>query len=122
MKGIVMSSALITFLMSLIFSISLYISFESDRFQVQQALKSALRSTMIHCVKFRCDSQESFDRFVSDVQWIAVKYTPFKVDLLGYHGDPLLIRIKVTTKGGVLDIFDLIFEETMIEEESNEDT
>lgn len=122
MKGIVMSSALVTFLMSLIFSISLYISFESDRFQVRQAVKSALRSTMIHCLEARCNPQETFDRFVSDVQWITDRYKPFKVDLLGYHSDPLLIRIKVSTKGGMLDIFDLICEETMIEEEGNEET
>jgi hypothetical protein len=122
MKGIVMASALVTFLMSLIFSISLYISFESDRFQVRQAVKSALRSTMIHCLEERCDAQESFNRFISDAHWITERYTPVKVDLLGYHSDPLLIRIKVSTKGGMFDIFDLICEETMIEEESNEET
>lgn len=120
MKGIVMASALVTFLMSLIFSISLYISFESDRFQIRQATKSALRSTMIHCLEAQCDLQASFDRFVLEMQWITDRYTPLKIDLLGFHDDPLLIRVKVTTKGGILNMFDLVSEETMIEEESDE--
>ena len=120
MKGIVMASALVTFLMSLIFSVSLYISFESDRFQVRQATKSALRSTMIHCLETSCDMQASFDRFVLEMSWITQRYTPMKIDLLGFHDDPLLIRIKVSTKGGMLDMFDLISEEAMIEEEINE--
>jgi hypothetical protein len=116
MKGIVMASALSTFLMGLIFSISLYISFESDRFQVHHASKSALRSTMIHCLQSRCEPQEAIDQFVSDVHWISKRYSVLRVDLLGFNADPLLIRIRVSTKGGMLDVFDLIIEETMIEE------
>lgn len=116
-----MASALVTFLMSLIFSISLYISFESDRFQVRQAVKSALRSTMVHCLSKRCDPQESLERFILDLLWISDRYTPIHVDLLGYNGDPLLIRINVRTKGGMLDMFDLICEETMIEEGTDEE-
>jgi hypothetical protein len=120
-KGIVMSAALVTCLMGLIFSISLYISFESDRFQVRQAAKSALRSTMIHCLSERCDPQGALDRFVMDVQWISQQYAPIIVDLLGFNDDPLLIRIKVRTKGGMLDMFDLVCEETMIEEGTDEE-
>lgn len=116
-----MSVALVTFLMGLIFSISLYISFESDRFQVRQAVKSALHSTMIHCLDVRCDQKQAFEQFVSNIQWISNRYTPIHVDLLGYNGDPLLIRINVKTKGGMLDMFDLICEESMIEEGTDEE-
>jgi len=116
-----MSAALVTFLMGLIFSISLYISFESDRFQVRQAVKSALRSTMIHCLGERCDQSQAMDRFVLDVRWISDRYTPVYVELLGFNSDPLLVRVSVRTKGGVLDMFDLISEETMIEEGTDEE-
>ncbi|PKM87585.1 MAG: hypothetical protein CVU85_05560 [Firmicutes bacterium HGW-Firmicutes-10] len=121
MKGIVMSSALIIFLMGLIVSISLYISFESDRFQVHQAVKSALRSTMLHCLQVRCDPQASIDKFASDVHWITKRFSPVSIDLLGFNDDPLLIRVRVMAKGGTLDMFDLICEETMIEEGSDEE-
>lgn len=121
MKGIVMSSALITLLMGVIVSIILYISFESDRFQVHQAVKNALRSTMIYCLKEVCNQEESIDKFASDLNWITDRYSPISIDLLGYNQDPLLIRVKVKTKGGLIDMFDLIFEETMIEEGSDEE-
>jgi len=121
MKGIVMASALSTFLMGLIFSISLYISFESDRFQVQHASKSALRNTMIQCLQSRCEPHQAIDQFASDLHWISKRYSPLHVDLLGFYSDPLLIRIRVTTKGGMLDMFDLIIEETMIEEGINDE-
>lgn len=120
MKGIVMSSALITLLMGVIVSIILYLSFESDRFQVHQAVKSAMRSTMAYCLKEDCNLEESIDKFASDLNWITDRFSPISIDLLGYNQDPLLIRMKVKTKGGVLDMFDLIFEETMIEKGSDE--
>jgi hypothetical protein len=41
--------------------------------------------------------------------------------LLGFNDDPLLIRVRVMAKGGTLDMFDLICEETMIEEGSDEE-
>ena len=121
MKGIVMSSALAVFLMGLIFSISLYISFESDRFQVRQATKNALRSTMVHCLNERCDLNQALDKFVLDIQWISNRYSPIHVDLLGFNSDPLLIRVNVRTKGGMLDMFDLVCEESMIEEGTDEE-
>jgi hypothetical protein len=120
MKGIVMSCALITFFMGLIVSIGLYLSFESDRFQVHQAVKSALRSTMAYCLKEDCNQEESIDKFASDLNWITDRFSPISIDLLGYNQNPLLIRVKVISKGGILDMFDLIFEETMIEEGSDE--
>ena len=121
MKGIVMASALTVFLMGLIFSISLYISFESDRFQVRQATKNALRSTMVHCLNERCNLNRALDQFVLDIQWISNRYSPIHVDLLGFNSDPLLIRVNVRTKGGMLDMFDLVCEESMIEEGTDEE-
>ena len=88
-----MASGLTVFLMGLIFSISLYISFESDRFQVRQAVKSALRSTMVHCMNVECDPQLTLDQFASDIQWITERYAPIHIDLLGFNSDPLLIRL-----------------------------
>lgn len=116
-----MASGLTVFLMGLIFSISLYISFESDRFQVRQAVKSALRSTMVHCMNVECDPQLTLDQFASDIQWITERYAPIHIDLLGFNSDPLLIRINLRTKGGMLDMFDLVCEESMIEEGTDEE-
>ena len=122
MKGIVMSSALLMFLMSLVFSIVLYISFESDRFQIHQALKNALRSTMIHCLEHRCDESQAFALFAENLDWIAEGFRGVQVDLMGFHDDPLLIRIRVSAKGGMFDMFDIVCDETMIEEGLDEET
>ncbi len=122
MKGIVMSSALLMFLMSLVFSIVLYISFESDRFQIHQALKSALRSTMIHCLDQRCDQSQAIAGLTENLEWIAEGFEGIQVDLMGFHDDPLLIRIRVSAKGGMFDMFDIVCDETMIEEGLDEET
>lgn len=116
MKGIVMSSALMMFLMSLVFSVGMVISFESDRFQIYQAMKSALRSTMMRCLDDVCDHNDAFSQFVSDFQWMAEQYKQTDVELMGFNQDPLLIRIRVSVKGGLLNMFDIICDETMIEE------
>ncbi len=122
MKGIVMSSALMMFLMSLVFSVSMVIAFESDRFQIHQATKSALRSTMMRCLDAVCDQSVAFSQFVSDFQWMADQHDSVHLELMGFHHDPLLIRVRVSVKGGLLNMFDIICDETMIEEGADAET
>lgn len=117
-----MSSALMMFLISLAFSVGMVISFESDRFQVHQATKSALRSTMMHCLEYVCDESEAFDQFVNDFQWLTDQFNETQLELMGFYQDPLLIRVRVSVKGGLLNMFDIICDETMIEEGADAET
>ncbi len=95
MKGILMSASLWIVLMVMIVAMMWVFNFEHTRNQVVKAHKQSLRSTMIMCNNIQCDSQKAMDLFTQYFEASVTQYSLATWSLMGFHKDPLLIRVSV---------------------------
>jgi|SRR5690554_4453301 len=117
MKGMIMSATLWIVLMVMIVVMMWLISFEHTRNQVVRAHKQSLRSTMIMCRNIECDSKKAMDLFTQYFEASVSKYSSATWSLMGFHSDPLLIRVYVKVENNISTYpISIISDETIIQE------
>lgn len=118
MKGIVMASGLISLSMGVSLGLMFYISHEQLRQSTLYSLKQAMGETMIQLDDLdplhRREMALSF--FTDNFSLRKQRSVQYTVDLMGFHADPLALRIRIKAydQGSVFDLT-IMAEETMIE-------
>lgn len=118
MKGIVMGIGILALSAGISMGLMFYVSHETLRTETVFALKQALQETMIQLDQLDLSLREDqaltvFAQNFSVRKKSGVLYT---ADLMGFHDEPLALRIRLTAQDTVsLFGITIVAEETMIE-------
>lgn len=117
MKGIIISASLWIVLMVMIVAMMWVFNFEHTRNQVVKAHKQSLRSTMIMCSEIQCNSEMAMDLFTQYFEPSISQYKSATWSLMGFHNEPLLIRVSVNVLNNNSTYpINIISDETIIQE------
>lgn len=118
MKGIFMSVTLTLTMFSLFFGLVWMTTFELHRFNLQQSLKSGIRSTMQTCMTIRCDQDMAVELFEKYFEVGLEHFEIVQWHLMGFIQSPLMMRFKVEASlGQGWFTYDFLMDQAMIEEE-----
>lgn len=118
MKGIVMGIGMLALSIGVSLGLMFYVSHETLRTETVFALKQALQETMIKLDQMDPGSREDQALTVFAQNFAVRKKSgvTYTADLMGFHDEPLALRIRLTAHDTVsLFGINIIAEETMIE-------
>ena len=117
MKGIIMSAIMWMVLSIMIMGMLWVFAYEHTRNALSRAHKQALRASMMVCANEACDMQEALSVFTQMHNHTTTMVDEMHYHLMGFHKEPLLIRIKIEAKKK-LPFKDIVItlDETMIQE------
>jgi DMSO reductase anchor subunit len=114
MKGIIQAYALFVLLMGIALGYMLYIRIDEIQYMARMILNQSVHDSMVMLDKMSIAERE--DRLIEVVNeniQLRDEYGLIKqVQVLGYHLEPLALRVKLTVK---LSDYEWNFDETMIE-------
>lgn len=121
MKGVVFSTSFFIVIFAIFISLSNYLYFEHNRTMINNKFKKSLIELALHLDKHEDSNRnEVLQEFSSIIEDQLPDDFTYEAQLVGYHDDPLLIRIKLYSKSKVSNLnFEL--EETIIEKELHAD-
>lgn len=117
MKGVIFSTSFFILIFATFFSLGWYVNFDHNRSVINNNLKKSLFQTA-HLLSAETDLDEEMviDHFVNEINGSLPSNFDYKVELLGFNADPILMRIKILCKSKN-NLYSFTLEETLIEKE-----
>ena len=120
MKGVIFNTSFFILIIAVIFSLSIYVSFEHNYDLINNNFKKSLQNTAYQLIeKDEYDEDDVLDLLLLNISKSLPKGYEYNFDLLGFNRDPFLMRIKLSVKSSK-GIYSFVLEESIIEKEQDD--